>query len=637
MRAPLLCLLFCAAARADIFRSIMGPTGYLEGDNITRIRVNSWTSVRRLLPLPYYHLGPCEPTDHRQLEMSISEEIWGDDIRPSSYAVQMLRPTSCAILCGTTAQPLNSVRDWKDAIDRGYRGNLIFDNLPVVANASWRSNSQCEARGNDNLRGFPLGLSEDCSSDGMTYLYNHLRFTIQVNETLVDGVLKWSVMGFYVVPDSVNIPASACFNGTELKEPGPPFWNGGGILLNGSSSVDVLWTYSVKWEKVPITWATRWDAYLNRSLLNENAQVRWLVLIGSALSAVLLAAVAVVVLMRTLHKDFNRYNNPENEDEMQEEVGWKLVHGDVFRPPRSPQLFCITVGTGVQVLGMFLAALASALFGFLRPANRGYVMAALMVGFLFMTLVNGFVVGTLQSTFHIKEWKYVFVSALLLPGTIMGLWFVNVAALRHQGATTGVSYGTVFAIVFVWVVTSGLLAVSGARVAYFALPVIEPPVKVHRIARHIPAGRWFTSTPAAVLIGGAIPFLCAAHMLDVIFSSFWQGYVYSLFWFLASTVIITFLITGLATIIYVYQLLAFEDYRWWWGCMRIPAGVAVYWLLYTVYYYVTTMNLTSALGTFIYFQVAAVLAVMILLAFSVVAFGTAWWFVRTIYKGIKVD
>ena len=33
-----------------------------------------------------------------------------------------------------------------------------------------------------------------------------------------------------------------------------------------------------------------------------------------------------------------------------EETGWKLVHGDVFRPPfESPMLLCVLVGTGVQV------------------------------------------------------------------------------------------------------------------------------------------------------------------------------------------------------------------------------------------------------------------------------------------------
>ena len=41
-----------------------------------------------------------------------------------------------------------------------------------------------------------------------------------------------------------------------------------------------------------------------------------------------------MITVRSLHKDIARYNQ-ESADEAQEEFGWKLVHGDVFRPPGS--------------------------------------------------------------------------------------------------------------------------------------------------------------------------------------------------------------------------------------------------------------------------------------------------------------
>ena len=37
------------------------------------------------------------------------------------------------------------------------------------------------------------------------------------------------------------------------------------------------------------------------------------------------------------------------EDDAMEETGWKLVHGDVFRPPRNPRLFVSLIGSGVQI------------------------------------------------------------------------------------------------------------------------------------------------------------------------------------------------------------------------------------------------------------------------------------------------
>ena len=36
----------------------------------------------------------------------------------------------------------------------------------------------------------------------------------------------------------------------------------------------------------------------------------------------------------------------------QEETGWELVHGDVFRTPEYPQMLATYIGTGCQLLGI---------------------------------------------------------------------------------------------------------------------------------------------------------------------------------------------------------------------------------------------------------------------------------------------
>lgn len=43
---------------------------------------------------------------------------------------------------------------------------------------------------------------------------------------------------------------------------------------------------------------------------------------------------------------------------MQEEFGWKLVHGDVFRPPRKGMILSVFLGSGVQVLCMAVITLS---------------------------------------------------------------------------------------------------------------------------------------------------------------------------------------------------------------------------------------------------------------------------------------
>eukprot|EP00967_Tisochrysis_lutea_P135496 scaffold240545_cov36-Tisochrysis_lutea.AAC.1 len=55
-----------------------------------------------------------------------------------------------------------------------------------------------------------------------------------------------------------------------------------------------------------------------------------------------------MIMLRTLRKDLSRYNELDSREETADESGWKLVHGDIFRPPQRPALLSVYVGTGVQ-------------------------------------------------------------------------------------------------------------------------------------------------------------------------------------------------------------------------------------------------------------------------------------------------
>ena len=55
---------------------------------------------------------------------------------------------------------------------------------------------------------------------------------------------------------------------------------------------------------------------------------------------------------------------------MSEECGWKLVHGDVFRPPRNLALLSAVVGTGAQLALLVLLVILLAIVGTLYV---GYV------------------------------------------------------------------------------------------------------------------------------------------------------------------------------------------------------------------------------------------------------------------------
>jgi transmembrane 9 superfamily protein 2/4 len=81
------------------------------------------------------------------------------------------------------------------------------------------------------------------------------------------------------------------------------------------------------------------------------------------------SGIVAMIMMRTLRRDLNRYNSVEEKEELADESGWKLVHGDVLRPPPLPLLLSSSVGTGMQLLFMAIISIFCAMLGFLTPAN----------------------------------------------------------------------------------------------------------------------------------------------------------------------------------------------------------------------------------------------------------------------------
>lgn len=106
----------------------------------------------------------------------------------------------------------------------------------------------------------------------------------------------------------------------------------------------------MEWKESPIMWASRWDTYLSTG----DVQIHWFSIVNSLVVVFFLSGILTMIMIRTLRRDIARYNTDDNYEDTLEETGWKLVHGDVFRPPRHPRLFAAIVGSGMQIFFMAL-------------------------------------------------------------------------------------------------------------------------------------------------------------------------------------------------------------------------------------------------------------------------------------------
>ena len=61
--------------------------------------------------------------------------------------------------------------------------------------------------------------------------------------------------------------------------------------------------------------------------------MHWFSITNSIMIVLFLTVMIAMILVRALRRDIAQYNDVASMDEAREESGWKLCHGDVFRPP----------------------------------------------------------------------------------------------------------------------------------------------------------------------------------------------------------------------------------------------------------------------------------------------------------------
>ena len=410
-------------------------------------------------------------------------------------------------------------------------------------------------------------------------------------------------------------------------------------LKKAGGRLEVIWTYDVTWERSNIKWASRWDMYLNANSKTDE-DVHWFAIINSLLIVVFLTGMVAMIMMRTLHKDLTRYNRVPTEEEKaedREETGWKLVHGDVFRPPEFPMLLAVTYGTGVQTLLMAFFTLIFASIGFLSPASRGSLMIALLLIFVLMGIAAGYNASRLYKQFNGKQWqRCTLLTAFLYPGIIASIVFVLDLVVWAEGSTSAIPFFSMLSVLALWFGISVPLTFLGAFYG-FKKDVDKQPVKTQDIPRQIPPQPFYMSAPVTILMGGILPFGAIFVEVFFILSSIWMDQYYYVFGFLFLVFIIVIVTCAEITVVLCYFQLCSEDYRWWWRSLLTSGSSALYLFLYSIVYFSSRLQIDLFVSTVLYFAYMFILSLLFFLATGAVGFFSCKWFVYKIYGAVKVD
>jgi transmembrane 9 superfamily protein 2/4 len=404
-------------------------------------------------------------------------------------------------------------------------------------------------------------------------------------------------------------------------------------LNKESPTLEVLYSYSVTFVESDLKWASRWDTYLQSG---ENTSIQWFSIANSVIIVMFLSGMVAIILVRTLHKDINRYNQQEKE-EAQEEFGWKLVHGDVFRPPAYGMLLSVLLGSGTQLTLMTIVTLFFACLGFLSPATRGGLMTAMLILWVCLGTPAGYVSSRIYKMFGGEKWKSnVILTSLLFPGLVFGIFFVLNLILWSQQSSAAIPFGTMLALVALWFCVSVPLTFLGAYLG-FKQPVMEQPVRTNQIPRQIPAQAFYTKPLAGILMGGVLPFGCVFIQLFFILSSIWGHKLYYIFGFLFLVFAILCITTIESTILLAYFHLCAEDYHWWWRSFFTSAASGMYLMWYCIVFYVRRMEVDGFINFCLYFGYTLIGVMVFALVTGTIGFFGTFWFVRKIYSVVKVD
>jgi len=585
------------------------------------MKVNTLTSVRTQLPYNYYALPYCRPKEVRERIENLGEILAGDVIQNSPYQLRMQVNETCKVLCQVKVTEEHK-EQFRNMIDNEYQVNWIVDNLPGATKYIKEGGAPDDAL---FMNGFPVGLL----ITGHYYVHNHVTLMLsyhrQPNE--YEG---FRIVNFEVEPRSItqriSDDGSGQLTGQCMFESNQMF--------DLEKHSDISFTYDVLWMESPVRWASRWDTYLK---MPTGGQVHWFSILNSVLIAVFLSALIATILLRTLHRDIVKYNELATSEEMAEETGWKLVHGDVFRRPPFSKLLVASLGSGCQVLGMTLVTLVFAALGFLSPAHRGGLLQSTLLLFTFMGFAGGYSSSRLYKTFGGESWKEATIyTAFLYPGVIFTIFFILNLFIWGEHSAGAVPFTTLFALLVLWFGISVPLVFLGAYQG-FRKPAIELPVRTNNMPREIPLQQWYVQPLFTSMLAGILPFGAVFTELFFIMTSIWQHQIYYLFGFLMLVFIILLITCAEISVTITYFTLTSEDYHWWWRSFSASAATGVYVFLYSVLYFNTRLNIEKTVSTMLYFGYMFIVSVVLALMTGAVGLISSFVFVRGIYGSIKVD
>ena len=595
------------------------------------IQVGSLSSNNYIIPYSYKRLQICDVGRLKRVEDNLGEILSGEDIYISNYFGNINQNKYCALLCNNQFMRHN-LKTLRRLIERNYHTNWYVDSLPA---GLIQFNQETQEEEVDYFSGIPLGKFED----NKYIIYNHLHFKIQINK--VSQCNKYNIVGLSVLPLSIahnisNTSKASCpkemLNNKEIN---PQY------VLDREYQT-ITFTYDIVFEKSNITFASRWDHYKT-----SDKSIHWTGIILSIAILTFATVVIAVLFTNNIKKDIDNYNYQVVQVEDIEKVqansnignDWKQVSGDVFRPPRvNKMLLASIVGTGFQLCTMLFIVLSLGTFGFLNPEKRTKVFSVFTACYVLMGAGGGFVSAEIYKIMGGgKNWvKLSLLTSILFPGILFVVYLVVNILLVFEKSGSAVNLYDLSSLFCLWVFCTLPLILIGTFLGIKSRR-IKLPCKVNKIPRKIMDKPWYLHYRYLSCVTGLLCFLTILFELNYIMQAIWKHELYFVVPFLWISYSFFITVSGEISIIVVFWNLCYGDYNWWWKSFLVGSSPVIYFILYSIYYFIFKMSITRFSAIVIYFGIMGLISAMALFICGSISVLICLGFILSIYSDIKID
>ncbi|XP_057479703.1 transmembrane 9 superfamily member 5-like [Actinidia eriantha] len=533
----------------------------------------------------YFDLPFCPPDSLVRKKESLGEVLSGDRLTNALYDLKFREDKNGQILCQKKLKR-DEIAKFRDAILNEYYFQMCCDDLPF-----W---------------GFIGKVDEESwSLDGKGpkyYLFEHVQFNVFYNDDQIIETRAFS--------DPSHI-----------------------VDITEDVETSVKFTYSVVWNVTSIQFENRMDKYSRASLLPTHRQIHWFSFINSIVIMVLLMGLLMVLFMRHLKNDLKRFAN--GDEEVDKEVGWKYIHGDVFRSPPLMVLFSAILGTGTQLLTLVLFLFALAFLGILYPYSRGALCTSLVVIYTLTSTISGYSTASFYNQFVETGWeRSVLLAGVLYVGPLFLILFMLNTIAIFYGATAALPFGTVAVILFVLAVVSFPLLAFGGIIGHRFRSKFQAPSTIKRLPREIPPSAWYGKTCGQMFLGGLLPFSAIVLELHNFYASLWGYKIFIHSSILLPTFIILVILVAMLSVGLTYIQLTVEDHEWWWRSVLCGGSTAIFMFGFCIYFYAKS-NMTGLLQLSFFFGYNACICYAFFLMLGTISFRASFVFVNHIYHAVK--